>query len=83
MADTIDGTVGKSLAAVIRVPREQPREAEWASSTRSNEMPKDEPDTTSSSSSGKTKLMILQNSKFHFAQTAKQNLKKNYNVFHN
>ena len=53
MIDTLDGTVGKSLAAVIRVPREQSREAEWASSTRSNEMPKDEPDTTSSSSSGK------------------------------
>ena len=49
-----DGTVGKSLAAVIRVPREQPREAnEWASNSRSNEMPKDEPDTTSSSPSGK------------------------------
>ena len=46
-----DGTVGKSLAAVIRVPREQPREADWAlsSSRGSNEMPKDEPDTTPSS----------------------------------
>ena len=56
-----DGTVGKSLAAVIRVPREQPRtEADWASlpsSARSNEMPKDEPDTTPSS--GKHSPILL------------------------
>ena len=56
-----DGTVGKSLAAVIRVPREQPRtEADWASlpsSARSNEMPKDEPDTTPSS--GKHSSILL------------------------
>ena len=56
-----DGTVGKSLAAVIRVPREQPRtEADWASlpsSARTNEMPKDEPDTTPSS--GKHSPILL------------------------
>ena len=53
-----DGTMGKSLAAVIRVPREQPREADWAlSSSRSNEMPKDEPDTTPSS--GKHSPILL------------------------
>ena len=43
-----DGTVEKSLAAVVRVPREQPKnELAFA-----NEMPNDEPD---SSPSGKIK----------------------------
>lgn len=37
---SLDGTVEKSLAAVIRVPREQP----------TNEMPNDEPDTSPPSS---------------------------------
>ena len=42
----VDGKLEKSLAAVIRVPREQP----------SNEMPNDEPDT---SSSGKNQLQYI------------------------
>ena len=42
----VDGMLEKSLAAVIRVPREQP----------SSEMPNDEPDT---SSSGKNQLQYI------------------------
>ena len=48
-----DGTVEKSLAAVVRVPREQPKNE--AAAVFSNEMPNDEPD---SSPSGKIMSLI-------------------------
>ena len=47
-----DGTVEKSLAAVVRVPREQPKNEASANEM----MPNDEPD--SSSPSGKILLLI-------------------------
>jgi hypothetical protein len=58
-----DGTFGRSLAAVIRVPREQPDDLNDLEAPKlgPNEMPNDEPDT-SSSSSGK----ILYSSMSHY-----------------